>query len=292
MNNIFIIEGGIGKSVMATAVCAAIKKKYPKDKLVVVTAYTDVFTNNPNVDRIVNFGATSYFYTDFIEGGKLKNLFVHNPYVQTEFILEESHLIKIWCEMYNLPYNGEMPELFLSKREKEFYLRDFNVNKPIMFVQTNGGADNQATLYSWARDIPFDTAQEVVNAFKDEYTIFHIRRQNQLGLFNTTPLTASFREIAAVLEKGQKFLFMDSFAQHTAAAYKIKSTVCWIANNPTLFGYEWNDNIVSNPFTAVPDLRNSYLSKYNIVGDPLEFPYNDEKEIFNVEQLIESIKKQ
>ena len=51
MNIIFGIDGGLGKSIMATAIVQAIKKKFKKSNLVVVTAYPDVFLNNPFVNR-------------------------------------------------------------------------------------------------------------------------------------------------------------------------------------------------------------------------------------------------
>ena len=38
-------------------------------------------------------------------------------------------------------------------------------------------------------------------------------------------------------------------------------------------------------------LRNAYLAKFNISGDLLEFPYNNEDEMFNVDQIIDSIKR-
>ena len=47
MNIIFQINGGIGKVVMATAVCEAIKKKYPDSKLITISGYSDFFLNNP-----------------------------------------------------------------------------------------------------------------------------------------------------------------------------------------------------------------------------------------------------
>ena len=37
MNIIFQIDGGIGKSIAATAVCKAIKAQYPNDKLIVIS---------------------------------------------------------------------------------------------------------------------------------------------------------------------------------------------------------------------------------------------------------------
>ena len=66
-NLIFSVNGGIGKSITATAVCKAIKKKYPESKLIVVSGYDEVFLNNPNVHRSFNFNSLSYFYEEFIE---------------------------------------------------------------------------------------------------------------------------------------------------------------------------------------------------------------------------------
>lgn len=289
MNIIFQIDGGIGKNIMATAVCKAIKKHYPDDKLIVVAGYPEVFVNNPHVDRCLHFGGTHYFYKDFMEGQKVR-AFIHNPYMDTRFINEEGHCIQTWIEMFGMKYAGEQPELYLTDREKNFYLRSFSSDKPLLAIQTNGGADGQETGYSWARDIPHETAQAVVDAFKDEYNVIHIRRQNQPALNNTLTLTASFREIATFLQLSAKRLFMDSFAQHTAAALRLPSTVLWIANKPMQFGYMLHDNIVANPSTVEPDLRQSYLSKYNIAGNPLEFPYTSESEIFNTDEIIESVK--
>jgi len=62
MNIVFQINGGIGKCVMATAVCEAIKKQYPDSKLIVISAYPDAFLNNPHVYRAFAFGDLSYFY--------------------------------------------------------------------------------------------------------------------------------------------------------------------------------------------------------------------------------------
>jgi hypothetical protein len=77
-----------------------------------------------------------------------------------------------------------------------------------------------------------------------------------------------------------------------AAALNLPSTVCWIVNKPEVFGYGIHDNIIHNPFTKKPELRNSYLQPFNIGGDLLEFPYNSEFEIFDSAKIIESINKQ
>ncbi len=274
---------------MATAVCSAIKKKYPEANLIVVSAYADVYLNNPNVHRAYNFGGISYFYDEFIDGKEFK-VFANDPYLETAHIKQNEHLIKTWCEMFDVPYNGEMPELFLTEREKQFYLNKFTADKPIMVIQTNGGAQTEHK-YSWARDLPASLVTKLIDTYKDDYHIAHIRREDQLGYENTIPVTDSFRGLCVLLALSSKRLLIDSFAQHAAAALDLPSTVCWIANKPKVFGYELHNNIQSNPFTNKPELRNAYLSKFNIAGDLIEFPYNSENEIFDLETIIESLGK-
>lgn len=290
MNIVFQISGGIGKCVMATAVCEAIKKQYPQSKLVVVSGYSDVFLNNPFVDRAFNFGGFSYFYEEFIENKEFK-IFAHDPYVQTEHIKQNEHLIKTWCEMFGVKYNGELPKIYLTEREVTFFKQKYASDKPILMIQTNGGGDSELK-YSWARDIPYQNVVDVIEEFKDVYNILHIKRDDQLGYEFTYPVTDSFRSLVVGISLSDKRLFMDSFAQHVAAGLELTSTVCWIANKPEVFGYEIHNNITSNPFTLKPELRNSYLGKFNIGGELIEFPYNSEREIFNSQDIIDSIKKQ
>jgi FkbM family methyltransferase len=290
MKIIFQVDGGIGKSIIATAVCKAIKTRYPNDKLIVITGYPEVFLCNPNVDKVFSFNNLSYFYEDHIEGQEVKT-FLHNPYLQTEFITLQGHLIKVWCEMFGIPYNGEMPELFINDRERSFYCNQFaaqkliDPSKPLMLLQTSGGAANQPNKYSWTRDLPQSTAQALVNAFAPEYQIIHIRREDQLPLQNTTPIQADFRALAVLISISSRRLFIDSFAQHAAAALGMPSVVCWVGNTPQQFGYALHTNIVANNPTIKPELRNSVFSRYNISGNPTEFPYQSESEIFNLEQI-------
>ena len=69
-----------------------------------------MFLCNPNVDKTFNFNNLNYFYSDHIAGHTVK-MMLHNPYVETDFITENGHLIKVWCKMFGVTYNGEQPEL-------------------------------------------------------------------------------------------------------------------------------------------------------------------------------------
>jgi len=150
---------------------------------------------------------------------------------------------------------------------------------------------NQTDKYSWPRDLPFATAQKVVDAFVEKYNVVQIRRQDQPALLNTYPAIANFRQLAVLIGMSEKRLFIDSFAQHTAAAMGLPSVVFWIANVPSQFGYEMHTNIIANPPTLEPELKRAGLSMYNTNGPETEFPYNNEEEIINAEVLIEALKK-
>jgi len=58
-----------------------------------------------------------------------------------------------------------------------------------------------------------------------------------------------------------------------------------------VFGYDINDNIMANPYTKQPELRNAFLQEFNIGGDLVEFPYESESEIFDIDAIIASLEK-
>lgn len=287
MNIVFQINGGIGKCIAATAVCSAVKKKYKDSKLIVISGYPEVFLNNPNVHKNLKFGETSYFYKDFIEGKDFK-LFIQDPYLQTEFVREEKHLVQIWCELFGIEYGGEYPEIFLSKRESQKYLEGVKFDKPILMMQTNGGAD-QSKKYGWARDLPSCVITDVINAFKATHTILHVKREDQTTYQDTVTVTTDFRRICALALVSDKRLVIDSFLQHALAALGLPAVACWIVNSPVVYGYELHTNVLANPYTVEPDLRGSMFTKFDWSGNELEFPFNSEQEIFDSAKIIDTL---
>lgn len=287
-NVIFQISGGIGKCILGTSVCKSIKQKYPDSKLIVVSGYPEVFLGNPNVDRAYAFGQQAYFYKEYIENSEIIVL-AHDPYLEAKHIKQEEHLVETWCKMFDLPFIQKHGELFLTQREVDFYKNKYVSDKPILLLQTNGGAGGDLK-YSWARDIPYNVVTKVIQEYRNEYNVVHIRRDDQLQYEGTFGVQDNFRSLLVLISLSNKRLLMDSFVQHAAACLGKESVVLWIANSPKVFGYDLHTNIVANKETTNPELRNAYLSKYNISGDLLEFPYNNEDEIFNVDEVINALK--
>jgi ADP-heptose:LPS heptosyltransferase len=289
MNIIFDISGGLGKNILATAVLKAIKKNNKGANIIVTTSYPDVFINNPNVNRVVQHGTAMNLHKDFIEGKKAK-IFIADPYLTSDYITESKHLIEIWCDLCNVPYDNEMPQLFLSAGEKKYFEPFYKLEKPIMVIQPHGGAFNQPLKYSWTRDIAPNTVNQIIDYFKKDYSIIHVKRADQLEYANTIGALDGFRSIAVLLMLSQKRLLIDSSVMHMATALNLPSVVTWMGTKPSIFGYKLHTNIIANNPDLNLNLDNPFFQKYALFEDISRCPYSDIDKIFNVEQIINSLK--
>jgi ADP-heptose:LPS heptosyltransferase len=288
MNIIFGIDGGLGKSIMATVIVEAIKKKYKKSNLIVVTGYPDVFLHNPYVNRCLKGDNGNRLYKEYIKDQKCK-IFVANPYHTDDFLQNKKHLFYIWCELYGLKYNNEVPQIFLTQSEIDYYKSVYKVDKPIFAIQTHGGGGEQAQRYNWARDLPNSTIENIINQFKDEYTICHIKRKDQPTFANTLQALDGFRSIAVLLAISTKRLFIDSFAQHLSSALNLPAVVCWVTTSPHCFGYELHKNIISNQFNINPLYEHPNYQPFLLTEDIKTMPYKNLDDVYDDETIIKNI---
>jgi hypothetical protein len=207
-------------------------------------------------------------------------------------------LVENWCELYNLKYNNETPELKFNKLQFDVSKRYWTRNKPLMVIHTNGGPMlTDAKPYSWTRDMPHDVAQELVNHYKKDYHIFQVTKINSPKLkdaehvFASAQQSLSMIEFFSILLHAKKRILIDSSMQHAAAAMKRKSTVLWNGTSPKVFGYDLHDNLT----TTVPydfKLPGSYLFDFDFNGNEVEYPFPDDTKLFDVDRIIESVNKQ
>jgi ADP-heptose:LPS heptosyltransferase len=293
--SIFHVQGGLGKHIAASAVAKCIKNNHPSRKLIVVSVYTDVFMNLPFVDRVYQLNNTNYFYQNYIEN-KDSLIFHNEPYFTTDHIHKKLPLIQTWCKMYGLDYKGEMPELIFNplqkKLSKEVWVKD---KKPTMVIHTNGGLITpDAKPYMWARDMPFDTAQQIVDKYHKKYTIYQATKMNSPKLINATPIQfdeqtqLSTLEFLSLILHSDKRILIDSCLQHAAAALKLPSVVLWNGTSPKVFGYDMHTNIE----TVKPHnfkLPGSYLFDFDFNGSEHEYPFNENEDLFDIDKIFESI---
>ena len=288
MNIIFGIDGGVGKSIMATAIIKVIKKKYPQSYLVVISGHPDVFLHNPYVNRCVKGDSQTPIYKEYIKDQNSK-IFVANPYHTNDYFLHKKHLFEIWCEMYGLTYKGETPEIFLTQSEIQYYQPYYKSDKPLLVLHTNGGGSGQAQQYSWARDLPAPLVNAIIEYFKKDYTICHIKHRGQPSYPHTLAATDDYRSIAILLLNSNKRLLIDSFPQHLCAALQLPAVVGWVTTHPTVFGYDMHHNILANPFTISPLYNHMDYQAFGLFEDIKNIPYKKLEDIFEPETFIKNI---
>lgn len=285
---VFHIEGGLGKNILATAVIEAVKKQYPEKKLIVVTAWEEPWYHNPNVYRVYKFGSLSYFYDDFIFDNT--KIFRIDPYHTEGYLLRKKHLAEVWCDLYDVKFDNNQPKLYLTSREIESAKEKLKLdNRPILLIQTNGGAPNQPSKHSWSRDIPITTAQQIADLYvKNGWRVVHNRRDDQPQLLNVDYMNLPFRETFAVCLFSQKRLLIDSFLQHACAALGLPSVVCWSETEPSVFGYKMHKNILPSAKKKSEFSKYAYLEKHDITGNMHDFPYEN-IEIFDPNLIIDHL---
>lgn len=293
--SIFHISGGLGKVLNSTAVAKCIKNNFPERKLIVVCPYSDVYINLPFVDRVYTLGSTSYFYQTYIENQD-SLIFANEPYMTTDHIHKRLPLIESWCKMYGLKYNQEQPELIFNSVQKEISRNVWKKNdKPIMVIHTNGGLISEnAPQYLWARDMPFNVAEAIVKRYVKDYTIYQCTKMNSRKLEGVNviewnqKMRLSTMEYLSILIHSDKRVLIDSCLQHAAKALGLPSVVLWNATDSCVFGYSENINIK----TKKPQnfkLPNSYLFDFDFMSPAEQYPFNENEELYNINQIFESI---
>ena len=267
------IEGGLGKNIASTALLSSIKEKYPDRKVIMTVSHPEVFVNNPDIYRVYSLG--------------------NIPYFQTGHITKEKHLINSWCDILGLEYKKQTPVInfnLVQKRMVNLWRKD----KPILLIQSNGGPMDDSKVYSWTRDVPPMFIRRIVERYKDEYHIVQVCRNKEEvinGVDEAYYQPMSNFELFTLLAATNKRVLIDSCLQHAAAALNLPSTVLWVGTSPKVFGYESHSNVVANQPKNKPKLVNSYLFDYSFNGEVMECPYDDVTEIFNLEDIFESIDK-
>lgn len=285
---VFHIDGGAGKSVLATAVCESLKVAYPDREIVVVTGWPEVFLHNPNIYRVYKTGNFAYFYEDYV---KDKDTIVMrtDPYHHNDFIHQKMHVIEVWCNLFGVKCVTLIPRIYLTQRELINCSASLDKKGPILLIQPFGGPEDPANLYSWARDIPPAFMQTLVNKLYLKFDkVLHVKKEKQLSIENTTPLTDNMRNLFCYIYLADKIIAIDSFVHHVAAAFNKTAAVAWISNSPVVFGHLAHKNILPKTNKSFRHLIDSYLDEYDWSGKRhYECPYDNMDSIFKEDDFLE-----
>jgi hypothetical protein len=286
---IWHIQGGLGKNVAATSLLPTLKQMHPDRNIIIVASYPQVFLNNPYIYRVYNSSNLIYFYEDYI---KNKDTIICNqePYNQTGHILKKHHLLQSWCELLNIEYQDQPPQLFYNYAEQKLYKQNKSP-KPTLLLHTNGGLLTDNSNYNWVRDIPIEFSRVIVDKYSLTHNIIHITREKGYRLDHPSVTRIDkfmpSLELFSILQNTNKRILIDSCLQHAAAALNLPSTVLWIGTSPTLFGYKMHKNVISKPPKIANQLIDSYLFDYQFLKNEYQCPYMNSNEIFDLNIINE-----
>jgi hypothetical protein len=292
--SILSIDGGIGKSIMATAVCENIKLQHPEHELLVITAYPEVFIGNPNVYKVFRSGNFPYFYEDYVKNSEDTLFFLEEPYRSKGYLQQDKHLIESWCETIGVEVKTTKPSLHYNPLELEQVESLIQTDKPVLLFQPFGGDVNKQRMpedlnYCWNRDIPPHQAQIAVDILKKEYYVVHVKGQGQPSLRGCQEITLAPRNLLALPKFVDRIIGIDSCIQHAAAAWEKAATVCWVTNKPKVFGYDLHKNILPQEGIKT-DVSNIFidglLQEFDFGGGRThDFPFLT-KDVFDIQDII------
>jgi hypothetical protein len=297
---IWEVKGGLGKNVAATSLIKSLSEKYPDRDLILVCSYPDIFLNFREIKRVFDVENLSYFYEDYIEN-KDTIIFKSEPYEQTNHILRKQSLIKTWCDILDLKYSSQLPEIKFNYPQSLQSYTTWSRSKPILLLQTTGGpfplpfppnSPPPLPPYNWSRDLPYEIALQVITKYSSEYHIIHLTRPNgyQLpGVDERIEEELPKMMLFSLVEASQKRILIDSCLQHVAAGLGLPSIVFWITTSPTVFGYDLHNNILANFPHRANQLIKSYDFDYQFSHNDHECPFNSIDEIFDLNKTYQII---
>jgi len=211
------INGGLGKCIMATAVAREFKRERPDQELIIVSGYPEVFLHNPNVDGNYPFQAPDLWKRFY--GNPEYDVVAHDPYMDPRWIRnEEIHLTQLWCDLFGIDCLNHLPELYFSGPELDEVNSMVQIDKPLLFVQSTGGAD--AAKRSWTRNPPQKEFEEYLARFNESHYILHVCVPNTPELKNIHQRidVLNRRQAMALAYYAHEMVAIDSYAMHVRAA--------------------------------------------------------------------------
>ena len=266
-NLVLHINGGLGKCIMATAVIRSYKNAHPDAKVVVVSGYPEVFINNPDVYKNFPF-TTPYLWQDYYSQPGW-HVSAHDPYMEESWIKNESkHLIEIWCKLLGVTSVQNTPLLYFSGPELDELNAMIKVDKPLMVVQSTGGA--HAAARSWTRNPDHNEFNEHLSKYLESHFVLHLCLPETPILSNVHQRVDNLnrRQAMALIYYASAFIGIDSFGMHSRASNPDAGPTeifFPLAESVDRLGYErkdWN-NIV--PVQEVQDLLKSHQDYYATV---------------------------
>lgn len=272
---ILFVQGGAGDVLAQTPMIRCMRQTYPDDKIVVLSTYSQLLENNPNIDVLISLKDPKDFYSEYVLDQNVrffKKRFLYD-YIMDDWASGTKNLIEFACNCYGVKWDGAGPELYLTEYEKratKTFMSQTNKKKVLLHVycavpsdgghqvlmcdlckgtgkipdgsvcQKCGGSGKivirQKT--NGLKDIDPQILAPIIEKHKNKVDFLQIGLEGEPIVPGAVDcLGMPMREAIALIDQCDSFIFAESLFAHCAGALKKPGIVIFQNTDPEFFGY-------------------------------------------------------
>lgn len=299
---ILSFQGGIGKHILATSMIRWAREKFPDKKIMVVSAYPEIFEYNPHIYRNLTLNQP-YLFEDYIKNNDFR---VGEPYSLHEYYrdADKMHITKLYPKAYGFNEYNENPqtEIFLTEGEKAEARQFLGIGAPVITIQASGGVapgqDFGKKIDSVQRDMPYAMGNLIVEEIlRRGFRLLQVRSATEPELPRTIQLQARFRGFISIASQAVGHIGIDSSMMHATAVFKKPMLIFWSQTHVDNLGYtypgvvnKWREGAMyGRPAIAMPD--NAGTLPYRSQKEIEAWNYSRDEVIRAVEDFVREIGK-
>lgn len=257
---VIFTDFGMGDCIISTVAFRNLRKKYPDIPIISASVYSSIFHNNPNITKIYQLGEPNDLYEKWCKPAKSVNqIYNIKVYERPYQRLYDGPLSKLMCEMLNVPFDEDRPELFLTPEEEEFG-KDFisSYSKPTVLIQVESARppiQNNKKMIN-EKDMVGDFWERLVDKIKDKVDVIQVgcKDERTINGIKTSLLgKTSVRQTFAIAKYCKTYICIDSLLGHVGPAVGKKGIVLYGRSRLKTLSHEINDNIIVRD--SCPDIE-------------------------------------
>lgn len=244
-NNLYIVDGGIGKNICFTSCLNDL------GKINVMATWPKIFKNHPNVNFCYPYDISPWTDTTrFLN--KFNDVYTLNVY-DSFFYKNKIHLITNFKKQLNINSEETVNEIYFTEKENQEIQPLLQQLQDFVMVQFMG-SDEAATETDFigARGITKEQGQKIINILNFDLKLNVLNVFSLIDHFENTAkidLTLDYMNYANLLKYAKGFIGIDSCLNHMSANRfcDTKGVVLWNDENVVeRFCYDKNINIITN----------------------------------------------
>ena len=249
---VIFTDFGQGDCICSTVAIRNARKKYPKIPIIVASVYPDIYFNNPNITTLYRLGMLTDLYEKWIKPAtsvdQVYNIKIYERPWQRLYTKPISHLM---CEIMNVPFDNDTPELFLTESEEEFG-SDFvnSYKKPVIIIQCESARPplqgNKKMINE--KDMVDDWWDKFAAIASEKYDIIQVGCSEEKlvkGLKTSLLGKTTIRQTFSIVKYCHSFVCIDSILGHIGPAVGKKGIVMFGRSRVKTLAHDSNINVIA-----------------------------------------------